>query len=55
MKKSDCYADFDEIKIVYFDYEDNRIEISLKKIESSWSLKQFNIDEKWVKLWEYKI
>lgn len=55
LKKSDCYADFDEIKIVYFDYEDNRIEISLKKIESSWSLKQFNIDEKCVKLWEYKI
>ncbi|EEB36747.1 hypothetical protein ANHYDRO_00419 [Anaerococcus hydrogenalis DSM 7454] len=55
LKKSDCCAGFDEIKIVYFDYEDKRIEISLKKIETSWTPKQFNIDDEWVKLWKYKI
>ena len=50
LKRNECMFDFDEIRIVYYNYKNSQIENKFKEIRNSWELKQFNIDEEWIKL-----
>ena len=38
------------IRIVYYNSKNRQIENKFKEIRNSWELKQFNIDEEWIKL-----
>ncbi|HPY98716.1 MAG TPA: hypothetical protein PLZ06_06705 [Clostridia bacterium] len=51
LKKSECSSDFDEVKIVYYNQKNKMTIKNLKKIEDSWSIKQFEIDEDWVEIY----
>ncbi len=50
LKKTECPSDFDEINITYYNQKNKFIKVSLKKVEKSWALQQFDVDEDWVEV-----